>query len=377
MHILALLVLVVTLTNAEITPIINSTGEYFIANSTSNSFLNQTISCNSSISNCFMICSEEQVCLEATFECASSNCSIQCSKNSCQSIKLDVSNSISTKMSCKGQGSCNSMTLSSSNASDSSDISLICNGVQSCSKSQIKTNHSSLMIDCQGAESCQYQSIDSRNNKHFTYQCYKNATSSCKESKLKVSPNSQSTEILCNGRAYSESCDYLDIQVSVDVNNHAFLDIKYVNNSGDPILAGDDSAAYIHLYCVDDGGNKVECTEDVEFPIIGVATPTNSTSSTEYYANPSGYAYRYKEIICKANKTCNIECLGDQSCNYVSIQTKSQDTSLKCNAQAVCENVVLESSGKDISIECEFSEACTDLKMLHSSSGNVDLKSCA
>eukprot|EP01084_Bolivina_argentea_P017895 33369_1 len=91
--------MIITTINGQITPIINETGEYFIA-STLNSFKNANITCNTSIAHCYVICPDLDICTNANIECGSPACNIKCGADSCKNININTSNSFQTTIVC-------------------------------------------------------------------------------------------------------------------------------------------------------------------------------------------------------------------------------------------------------------------------------------
>ena len=373
---LSALILLIVSINAQITPIVNASGEYFIV-TTSNAANNASIMCNSSIPNCFVICQGEDVCTNINITCSSSNCDIKCDTKTCQNINIDISNSTIASLSCKNENSCQSMTVSSSNAQQivNSSVNIMCDGLSSCSNSKIQTNHNTLTLNCPGESSCNNQIIDSQQNKLFVMNCYggSNTHLNCDASTLTVNQNSSSTTLNCNGVAYSSSC--ADMKIGVPQSYQPkFIDILYVGPDGREIAAGDESAQDLQIYCINNDGDKIDCGGDVTFPIIGIAKPDKRNSSGDYYTNNlSGYQYRFKTINCnQTDKICDIQCNGDESCNYLSIYNQGIGN-VNCSAEGVCQGITISSSGPSMNMECAFYAACGEISVVSPSSSNISI----
>ena len=186
-------------------PIVNSSGEYYIATQ-SNPFSHQSIACNSSIPNCYIICPFQDACLGANISCSSINCNIQCNHwSSCANTTIDGTISSNHSLSSVNTTS-TGLTKPSIQNHTNHHMKLLCQSASSytCSHSTIicPINHRCDIICSGGIESeylCSHMNIIPPNNKSL-FNLIFNGSSSLWGVNFPIYPldSHQTYTLLCN-----------------------------------------------------------------------------------------------------------------------------------------------------------------------------------
>eukprot|EP01083_Nonionella_stella_P067472 178517_1 len=209
--------------------VVNSTGEYYIDPS-------QKVRCNSSISNCFVICASTYACMNCGYIEApdkdNSSLHIQCSGEYACSLHVVGSKKHNAflDIECSGPESCFHFQVETVN----SNLNLKCSGYMSCcgginSNANLNSSlSSSLRIQCSGKESCgtcggghsdPFVVIGSQNpNSSFSMEC--SGYQSCDHVDINTMLSNQSS-IICNNRSTCLG----EIQSTANRNSVSYLSI--------------------------------------------------------------------------------------------------------------------------------------------------------
>eukprot|EP01083_Nonionella_stella_P301266 1032496_1 len=365
--------------------IINSTGEYYIAN-TATTFNDQTIECNSSIPNCFVVCDQYESCTETTIRAPNSI------------------NSSSLYLYCSDSNSCNGAVVYGSENPDSF-LRIECSGVDmwnggSCHDIYVDTMHSNQSsIICSGSWPCCRGQINSNTNmNNISYLSIDlNANGSC-SSGLTITPSDLTVlDLQFHGRQIpwyetgfvglyrsslnnmtSITCHEVDsclnLFLAIPPSSHYEFNANVVVNGRNIDTFG---YSYFNIYCTNDTVNwdpaygawpSIACTNDTPFPIFDIAEPSNSSGNSVHYISEDLYWYRYQTFILDEKESNMndyvIECTHDYSCSQTFIQfTTNVDSNcaISCTGDYSCAGYKVYSmptNNSNISMLCQGHHVC-------------------
>eukprot|EP01084_Bolivina_argentea_P214455 364064_1 len=258
--------------------IVNLTGQYFIADEIG-SFIGQQVLCNSSTSDCYVICQYNNSCQQTNIHCISGECNIQCSAfRSCMKSIINVV-SHNTLVQCTVDHSCYNSTMQFITTANEIDTSLNINCIndKSCYYVSLMSRmYNQISIVCgkknEDIRACQHMSIDNNgmtNNMQSTVSCH--SRWSCNS----ISYNASGQELLshahlfCGGISHADgTCSGVKFYCNLD-NEHCSVLCATANRYS--CYSGN------QLYCYNCG--NISCTIDGTVNYFSYAIPTTNPAT--------------------------------------------------------------------------------------------------